>query len=139
MVTLKSLGAALLLLLAACSSPTLAPPPDAPSSSYTGIWLGEVADNVGDATVEMTLVQTGNSLTGELLLGFSAGLTRANATGTATGRTNGTSVELWLVPNDADYCAYHAVANRSGITLQGSYKGIDCQEEIDGTLTLKKQ
>ena len=139
MFALKSLGVAALLLLAACSSPSLTLPPDAPSSSFTGIWLGKVTDNVGDAEVKMTLVQTGATLTGELVLSFSVGLVTSNATGTATGRVNGASADLWLIPDDADYCAYHAVVNRSGDDLQGSYEGIDCREEIEGTLTLQKQ
>ena len=140
MVTLKSLaGTVLLLLLAACSTPHLTPPPPAPSASYTGTWLGEVTDNVGEAEVDMVLIQTGTTLTGELVLSFSVGLVRANATGTATGRVDGASVELWLVPDDEGYCSYHAVANRSGNSLEGSYEGINCQADIEGTLRLQKQ
>lgn len=139
MFTPRSLGVALLFFLAACSSPQLTPPPLAPSSSFTGLWLGKVADNVGAAAAEMVLIQTGTSLTGELVLSFSVGLVKHNATGTATGRVDGASLELWLVPDDANYCSYHAVASRSGGTLQGSYEGIDCREKIEGTLTLRKQ
>ena len=129
-----------LFFLVACSSgPRLAPPPPDPGSSYTGIWSGEASDNIGSGRVEMALVQVDESLTGEIILSFSAGLASYSALGTVTGTITGDSVELYLEPDDPDYCPYRAVASRSGDTLQGSYRGVGCRKEIRGTLTLEKE
>ena len=140
LLILKTLMIAL-VSFTACSSPQANVPATPPTlgSNYTGLWRGEVTDNIGNADVDIALTQAGTSLTGELLLSFSVGLSQATAKGTVSGRVNETRAELWLVPEDKTYCAYHAVANRSENRLEGSYVGIDCKEDIQGTLTLKKQ
>ena len=87
----------------------------------------------------MTLIQTDKTLAGEIVLSFSAGLTSYSALGTVTGTITEDSVELYLEPDDPNYCPYRAVASRSGNTLQGTYRGVGCREEIRGTLALEKE
>ena len=129
----------LLLLLSACATPELDAPPDAPKASYTGTWAGEVTDNIGAGGVTLALVQTDESLSGEVLLTFSAGLFKQSAKGTVTGTVTDDTVEMRLEPNDPDYCPYFATATRSDETLQGTYRGVGCNEAIEGTLELQKQ
>ncbi len=132
-------GALCLLLLSACSTPDLLTPPDAPRSSYTGVWLGKASDNVGGGEIELALIQTGDSLSGEARLTFTAGLLRQSATGVVTGRIEGTSIRARVTPDNPDYCPYEAVLERSGDSLEGSYRGVGCRGTIEGDLTLQKQ
>ena len=129
----------LLLLLSACATPDLTPPPDAPEASYTGTWVGEAADNVGKGKATLSLVQTDEAISGEVLLTFSAGLFKQNAKGTVTGTVTDDGVEMRLEPDNPDYCPYFATATRSGTTLEGTYQGVGCRETIEGTLALQKQ
>lgn len=129
----------LLALLSACASPHLAPPPAAPADSYTGSYLGSAADNLGRAGVEMVLVQTDDSLSGEVLLSFAVGLARYTAAGDVSGRVDGGTLRLRLTPDDPDYCPYQARLERSGAKLVGSYTGVGCVGDLKGTLSLEKQ
>lgn len=139
-------------LLGACASPRLAPPPPAPAASYTGLYLGTAADNLGRADIEMVLVQAsdelmgdkllGDTLTGEVLLTFVAGLARYTVAGDVTGRVDaadGDAVQLTLTPDDPAYCPYRANLTRAGANLNGRYVGAGCVEAIKGTLKLEKQ
>ena len=128
-----------LFSLAACSTPELDPPPDAPAESYTGTWVGEATDNIGGADATLALVQTDDTLSGEVLLTFSVGLIKESAKGTVTGTVTDEGVEMRLEPNDPDYCPYFAKATRSGTALEGTYQGVGCRETIEGTLELQKQ
>ena len=131
------------LLLSACASPRLAPPPPAPAASLTGRYLGDAADNLGRADVELVLVQDGDTLTGEMLLTFTAGLARYAAAGDVTGRLEGETLRLRLTPDDPDYCPYQASVTRvdpaTSAKLSGSYTGVGCVGTINGTLDLEKQ
>lgn len=129
----------LLWLLPACASPHLTPPPPAPASSYTGSYLGSAADNLGRTDIEMVLVQADDALTGEVILTFAVGLARYSAMGKVTGQVNGESLELNLTPDDRDYCPYRASMTRSGAFLEGSYVGVGCIGDIEGTLSVRKQ
>ena len=127
------------LLLSACASPRLAAPPPAPASSYTGRYLGDAADNLGRADVELVLVQSDDTLTGEVLLTFRVGLARYTVAGEVTGSADGDTLELTLTPADPDYCPYRARLTRMGVKLAGTYLGVGCTETIKGTLELKKE
>ena len=128
-----------LLPLAACATPELDLPPAAPEASYTGTWVGEAADNIGEGEATLSLVQTDEAISGEVLLTFSAGLVKQSAKGTVTGTVTDDGVEMRLEPDDPDYCPYFAKATRSGTTLEGTYRGVGCRETIEGTLELQKQ
>jgi hypothetical protein len=139
-LTLLRLALLFTVLLSACGTPRLAPPPpDAPQAGFTGLWRGEARDNFGRGVLELSLVQSGEDITGDALLTLSVGLLRHSAAGTVTGRAEGDRLFLRLTPDDPLYCSYVAVAERVGDRLQGSYAGEHCRGEIAGSVTLGRQ
>ena len=132
-----------LALLSACGSPGLAPPPPAPADSYTGSYTGSAVDNLGRAGLELVLLQTGDTLSGEMRLTFKVGPARYTAAGDVTGRVDGETLRLRLTPDDPDYCPYQASVTRvdpeTNAKLSGSYTGVGCVGTIKGTLSLEKQ
>ena len=106
------------------------------SFSYSGTWVGTIADSVaGPGTVTATMSQSGSNLVGTWQSTFAAGSNGGTLAGQV--RTNDVLIELY--PSNPMYCPYAVVGNRSGGTLSGTYAAFNCSMVITGTLNITKQ
>ena len=125
-------------LLSACGTQAEVAPTPTDSERLDGRWTGRAKDNFGAADVTLDLTSTGTTLTGDVVLRFSLGLSSYSAEGTIGGSYKGETVTMEIVPSDDKYCPYRATLSHENEVLEGSYEGIGCKEAINGVLNLSR-
>jgi hypothetical protein len=121
--------AVVLIVLVGCQSP-VAP------SSLSGTYAGTVESPsfAGVGTFDLSLTQTGSTLTGTWMATFQDGFNG----GTLTGAVEDGHITAILAPQDPEVCplALDAVAARARIT--GTYAAFDCRTAITGVISVSK-
>ncbi|MCA1790263.1 MAG: hypothetical protein LC667_10505 [Thioalkalivibrio sp.] len=103
---------------------------------YAGTWSGTMVDSfAGTGTTTITMSQTGSNLVGT----WQATFPSLDSGGSLTGVVNEDEVAFELLPADSAACPFSGVAQRTGLTLTGTYEAFDCAEAITGTVTVTKQ
>ena len=114
---------------AGCQSP-VAP------SSLSGTYAGTVESPsfAGVGTFDLSLTQTGSTLTGRWMATFPDGFNG----GTLTGAVEDGRLTAILAPQDPEVCplALDAVYSRARIT--GTYAAFDCRTAIAGAISVSK-
>jgi hypothetical protein len=122
---------ALLALLAVVSG--CGPNPNSPSS-ITGTWVGTVVSaSLGTGSTQLTLVQSGSSITGTVVNTFPG--TTSSASGQLTGTLNGSAFTAALAASNG--CIRTWTGTWSGRTLSGAIATTSGCATVDtGTFTV---
>jgi hypothetical protein len=108
------------------------PNPNSPTS-ITGTWVGTlVSSNAGNVSSQLTLVQSGSSITGTFA--NSAPTATVSNTGTLAGTLNGSAFTAALT--FASGCIRTLTGTWSGTTLSGTYTGSAACNGDTGTFAL---
>lgn len=83
------------LTVAACNNDTPSTPTQPEPVNLTGRWRGDIVYSGAAATFQWTLTQTGNAVTGEVLLQLPSGTVLLN--GALTGTLNGVTLPVTIV------------------------------------------
>jgi hypothetical protein len=126
--TLPSLGLLALLAASACSGPNPLKP-----SSLTGTWVGPVVSSAfGNATDQLTLTQTGTSISG--FYSFTIPGQASSGGGALTGTVQGSAITLALPTGT---CIRTWTGTVSGTTMAGTFVATGtCGNPDSGTFTL---
>ena len=113
--------------------------PSAAAANLSGTWAGPLTSTlVGNGTVQVTLNQSGSSLSGTWLSTFPD--PSNNNSGSLSGTVNGSNVSATLTPSDPTNCPLNVTATVNGNVMTGTYAAFNCTVAVvRGSLRPTKQ
>lgn len=131
---MRRLAIAALALFSACSTDS----PTAAVSNVAGSWSGALTNTVvGNGTLTLTIVQSGNSLSGTYATTFPTSIN--NNSGNLTGTINGTQITATLSSSVAALCPSNLAAVLSSTSISGTTTDHDCKGPASNTFTITKR
>lgn len=100
--------------------------------SLSGTWAGRAVSNMfGGINIQVSLTQSGSSLTGTWVSDQNSGQ--------LTGSVGGSSVSANLTSADPRQCPFTVTATVSGSSMSGTYAAYNCTVADGGTISLTKR
>ncbi len=109
------------------------------SPSLSGTWTGFVHDGIGGSgALRVTLLQSGNSLSGAWQVTFPASPS-ANNGGALTGIVEVDSISAKLTSTNPSACGFTLTAVRAASRITGTYESFNCAVSVIGSIDATKQ